>query len=52
LGLAAQPYLLPATEQTAFAYARHVGRKESRSFSLLSRVGRQLSSLWFVIPAL
>jgi hypothetical protein len=30
----------------------YVGRKESRSFRLLSRVSRQLSSLWFVIPAL
>jgi hypothetical protein len=52
LGLAAQPYLLLATEQTAFAYARLVGRKESRSFRLLSRVSRQLSSLWCVISAL
>jgi hypothetical protein len=32
--------------QTAFAYARHIGRKESRRSRLLSLISRQRSSLW------
>src|SRR5215216_877681 len=51
---AAEPYLLRVAEQISPAYARHVGRKDFRSFRLLvgSPISCQLSSLWSVISLL
>src|SRR5215217_2115569 len=45
---AAERYLLRVAEQISPAYARHVGRKDFRSFRLLvgSPISCQLSSLW------